>query len=94
MRFVAVHIIRPAMKSEYDEFSSTYKSVASLSTLDSRQFSQKCNQVLVQFLLGVTGKDIDTMDSLMLYRFAMCLESIYHLKNSNLILPHLYLIHI
>ena len=90
LKFVGVYLIRPMLKNEYSKFSSTYKSVASLSTLDSKAFLRSCNQMLITFLLGSTGRDIDTMDRMMLYRFSVCMENIYHLKNSNLILPHCF----
>ena len=90
MKFVGACIIRPMLKEEYTKFSSSYKSVASLSVLDSKEFLKSCNQMLTTFLLSVTGRDIETMDKLMLYRFSVCIENIYHLKNSNLILPHCF----
>ena len=87
---VGEKFVRPNLKKEYDAFSTSYKSVALLSTLDSMKFLSECNNILVTFLSSVIGRDIKTMDHLMLYRFSVCIETIYHLKNSNLILPHCF----
>ena len=83
-------IIKPALVN-VDHLRKQYLSTANLKQLNSLTFLNDCNQMLVNFVSSITGRSIERMEDEQLYRFASCIESIYHLKNSNLILPHSFL---
>ena len=49
------------------------------------------NVLLVQFLLGLTGIDLKAASDKEQYAFACVIESIYHLRNLNVVLPNSFL---
>ena len=89
LAFIGCTIIRPSLQTETDKLKDQYLQIENL-TNDrmSHNFLQKCNRLLVSFIGNVVGRNIETMDSLMMFRFGICIESIYHLQNGNLVLPH------
>ena len=91
MQIIGQHAIRPELKVDTDKFKNFYNSVETLSALNSEDFITMCNKVLVDFLLSITGRKMDSMDSIQRYSFSVCLESIYHIKNRNLVLPHTFI---
>ena len=50
-----------------------------------------CNVLLIQFLLGLTGIDLKTASNKEQYAFYCVIESIYHLRNLNVVLPYSFL---
>ena len=91
MFHVAKKCIREKIKDHCRELKELYNDIEHLQTLDSKSFLRDCNELLVQFLCGATGVNLKLEnDTKVLYRFAMAVESIYHLKNCNMILPHCF----
>ena len=91
LQVIGNKIINPSLKSDTDKFQKLYQTAGTLSDLKSNEFIGNCNNMMVNFLCAVTGRRIDSMDNLLLYTFSVCLESIYHLKNRNLVLPHAFM---
>ena len=68
-----------------------YMSTDILINLNSKLFLEKCNSMLINFMCSITDRSLETMDTAMKFKFAMCIEGVYHLRNSNVILPHSFL---
>ena len=71
---------------EYNQIQSLYKNANYMSTLNTRSFLAERNLTLMSFLRSVLPQNRSD-----LYQLAMVVENIYHLKNSNLVLPHSFL---
>jgi hypothetical protein len=72
--------------------SSSYKDVTTLSNLNTKSYLQERNQLILDFLTGSIKWNYENQDnSVVLYSLAIVVESIYHLRNMNLILPHCFL---
>ena len=71
---------------EYNQIQSLYKNANYMSTLNTRSFLAERNLTLMSFLRSVLPQNRSD-----LYQLAMVVENIYHLKNSNLVLPHCFL---
>ena len=52
---------------------------------------KSCNKNLLSFLLGASGLGLNTLTEKTQYALACVIESIYHLRNSNIVLPHSFL---
>ena len=86
-KFVNTHL-----STEIDSLRNIYKDVDELKTLDSNSIIEKFNPGIVSFLKGVTGRPVNVFeDSKYSYRFAVTLEAVYKLKNSNLVLSHSFI---
>ena len=89
---IAQKIVRPAMTRETYVFRNCYSDVSYLQNIDSKDFFKSCNSLLTSFLDGITGRMISSaVDTRFLFGYAVVIESIYHLKNSNLVLPHCFI---
>ena len=77
-----------------------YKDVESLQTLEPKKFideRKSQNPLLVNLISSMIGVDISSVTNTngkFLYSVCMIIESIYHLKNDNLILPHCFLVNL
>ena len=72
--------------------SSCYKDTGFLKTLDPDEYIWKREPLLTSFLSGVTGHNLNTtIKQQTLYVYAIMIESIYHLRNQNLVLPFSFL---
>ena len=89
LNYIGREIISLAMTS--DVLQCKYQNAKDLIELDSAKFIQNCNPMLVSFLSSVIGKRYDSMNTLQLYTFSVCIESVYHVRNRNLVLPHSFL---
>ena len=88
---VVKRILRPAITENCKNMQNSYKDIIHLQNLNSKDFLDTCNTSLIRFLSGCPGRNIEfILDSKMLYRFSVVVESIHHLKNSNAILPHCF----
>ena len=88
---VAKRIVRPDITENCKSMQNSYKDITHLQNLNSKDFLDSCNTSLVRFLSGCSGRNIEfILDSKMLYRFSVVVESIHHLKNSNAILPYCF----
>ena len=59
------------------------------SSMNMLEFIKSCNKNLLSFLLGACGLDLNKLSEKTQY--ALAWESIYHLRNSNVVLPHSFL---
>ena len=72
-----------------------YKNHKALANLDSRQYLNDRNQLLLSFLNGCVNFDYQVQDNpTTLYAVAVAVEMIYYLRNLNLVLPHLFLVNL
>ena len=71
---------------EYNTLQSCYKDASYMSSLHPRDFLNDRNKVLMSFLRSIVPSTRHYS-----HQLAMIVESIYHLKNNNLILPHSFL---
>ena len=90
LEYIGREAIQPALKNDTTHLQQQYQSAELLRNLDSKKFLQQCNSMLLAFLLSVTGRKLESMDSIMLYTLSVSIESIYHVKNRNLVLPHTF----
>ena len=78
-------------QSCYDDgqsIQSLYRDRNFLSNLDPLPYIETRNKFLNSFLLGVTGLNLQEETSKVKFAFAKCIETIYFLRNLNLILPY------
>lgn len=95
LSFIGRTILRPSLQADVEGIRNQYLQIDALTNVDlSHMFLQKCNKMLINFIASVSDRNVGTMDDTMIFRFCVCIESIYHLKNSNLVLPHSFLANI
>ena len=79
-------LVAPNIINEYPMLQSKYKDIPYMETLNTKDFLDERDGILVSFLrLLVLSSKQDS------YQLAIAIESIYHLRNNNLILPHNFL---
>ena len=61
------------------------------SSMNTLEFIKNRNKNLLSFLLGASGLDLNKLSEKSQYALACVIESIYHLRNSNIVLPHSFL---
>lgn len=87
---IGANIIKPSLHV-LDHLKSQYLSSETLAELNSKAFIENYNGMLVNLISSITGRSVTAMDHQEAFRFATCIESIYHMKNSNLVLPHCFI---
>ena len=89
-KFVSQSLISTA-----NNIQNIYKSHNDLVNINTKTFLNKTDPILQSFLSGSIGYNINsTTNPEYLYKFSMVTETIYHLKNQNLILPHCFLVNL
>ena len=78
--------MRPAITSDSRRISSMYKDLNFLKKTDSKVYLAEREPILISFLKGIVSKSHCNR-----FLLAVIVEAIYHLKNTNLILPHCFL---
>ena len=61
------------------------------SSMNMLEFIKSCNKNLLSFLLGANGLGLNTLTEKTQYALVCVIESMYHLRNSNIVLPHSFL---
>ena len=61
------------------------------SSMNTLEFIKSGNKNLLSFLLGASGLDLNKLSKKRQYTLAYMIESMYHLCNSNIVLPHSFL---
>ena len=84
--FISTNFAQPAVTIDSKIISSNKKDLNYLKHIDSKKYITERAPILVSFLEGITSKN--HCNPILL---AVVGEAIYHLKNSNLILPHCFL---
>ena len=85
-------LIQPSITEHNKHLQGKYQDIEHLQKLDSLAFISSVSPFITNFLSGCSGRDFSMItDSEMLYRIAVAIEGIYHLKNSNTVLPHCFL---
>ena len=88
-------LIAPAIKQHSMSLKGDYNNVEKLQSLDSKRFLNSCSSALLSVIEGCTGKRLEHMfDTKDLFRYAVMVECLYHLRNSNLVLPHCFLLNL
>ena len=86
---IARTIIQPKITEHCKELNGQYRDVEVLQTLNSEKFISSVSPFITRFLSGCSGKAFSSIsDTKVLFRIAVVIESIYHIKNSNAVLPH------
>ena len=68
-----------------------YQDNLCFSSMNTLEFIKSRNKNLLCFLLGASGSDLNKLSEKTQYALASVIESIYHLRNSNIVLPHSFL---
>ena len=68
-----------------------YQDKLYFSTMDTVDFIKNRDKNVLNFLLGLTRLDLKKTSQKTNYALACVIESIYHLRNSNIVLPHSFL---
>ena len=88
---VAQMVVRPALTDHISSLKNVYWDTDQLKALNSKDFLKSCHPTFLDFISGCTGRYLDRInDTKLLYRYAVVVESIYHLKNSNIVMPHCF----
>ena len=85
------HLINSDVFERGKNLSMAYKDPEKLSSIDSKTFISSSNKFLVNFLEGVSSTRKYSLDSKSEFTLSMVIESIYHLRNRNYVLPHHFL---
>ena len=92
LKMISRTFVEGDIRNDGLNISSLYKNTAFLSTMNSKSFLQNRNQLLLDFITGAINFDYTKQDnSLVLYSLAVVVETVYLLRNMNLILPHCFL---
>ena len=68
-----------------------YQDNLHFSSMNMLEFIKSRNKNLLSFFLGASGLDLNKLSEKSQYELACVIESIYHLCNSNIVLPHSFL---
>ena len=68
-----------------------YQNNLYFSSMNTLEFIKSCNKNLLNFFLGASGLDVNKLSEKSQYASACVIESICHLRNSNIVLPHSFL---
>ena len=60
-------------------------------SMNKLEFNKNRNKNLLSFLLETSGLDLNKLSEKSQYALACVIESMYHLRNSNIVLPHSFL---
>ena len=91
----AKKVVAPEMRLHSSSLSQDYTNVSKLDSLDSKSFLRSCSPTLITFIEGCTGRSLDHVhDTKELFRYAVMVECLYHIKNNNLILPHCFVVNL
>ena len=83
------------MSKDVAKLSNVYNNIDEMKILDSKLVINQFNSGILSFIEGLTGRCFNmTHDKQVLFKIGVSLESIYYLKNSNLVLPHCFLTNI
>ena len=82
--FINTNFVRPGGTIDSKIISSNYKDLNYLTHIDSKKYITEREPIFVSFLEGIIPKNHCNP-------FLLAVVAIYHLKNSNLILPHCFL---
>ena len=87
--------VEPAITQHYKELSGQYKNVNHLQNLNSSDFLESISPFIMAFLNGSSGKTFSLIqDPKVLFRMAVVVETIYHINNSNAVLPHCFIMNL
>lgn len=88
-------IVGPSIKEHSKILKGRFQNTEHLKSLNSRTFLGSCSTTLTNFIEGCTGKNLRYIfDSKELYRYAVLVESLYHLRNCHLVLPHCFMVNL
>ena len=86
---ISTNYVWPAIASDSRQISSVYKDLNFLKKIDSKIYLAEREPILISFLKGIVSKNHCNP-----FLLSVIVEAIYHLKNTNLILPHCFLTNI
>ena len=92
MNFIAKKFIYDSIFQDGNTISGLYKDTSHLQVIDPKSYIKERDPLLLSFQSGVTGHEIDFVNNnQMLFVYAVLIESVYHLRNRNLVLPFSFL---
>ena len=95
LQLVARSFIQKDIFTDGMSLRAEYKNVDYLATLDSMDFLRQRNILLTSFLNGCINYNYQKLtNKTLLYAIAVSIEMVYYLRNTNLILPHCFLLNL
>ena len=92
---IALKFISKDVYEDGISLKSKYKDTSYLSTLESKDFLQERNKLLMAFICGSSNIEFENQTTApFLYAMAVAVEMIYFLRNLNLILPHCFMLNL